>query len=211
MKWLGDRKDVDPKRIAVLGHGEGAWVALLAAARDKGIAGVVSIDAPSTTGAQLALEQQEHVLDRLKASPSERAQKIDLQKKIQAAVLTGKGWEGVPPDLRKQADTPWALSVLSFDPAKVIEDVRQPMLFVHADLDRQVPVSHVERLVDLARKESKSKSVDVVTVRGVNHLLVAAVTGETDEYASLSDLEVSKDVSNAVTAWLTKMLAPARR
>jgi pimeloyl-ACP methyl ester carboxylesterase len=211
VKWLGDRKDVDPKRIAVLGHGEGAWVALLAAARDKQIASVVSIDAPSTTGAQLALEQQEHVLDRLKASPSERAQKIDLQKKIQAAVLTGKGWEGVPPDLRKQADTPWALSVLSFDPAKVIEDVRQPMLFVHADLDRQVPVSHVERLVDLARKESKSKSVDVVTVRGVNHLLVAAVTGETDEYASLSDLEVSKDVSNAVTAWLTKTLAPARR
>ena len=33
VKWLTDRKDIDPKRIAVLGHGEGAWVALLAAAR----------------------------------------------------------------------------------------------------------------------------------------------------------------------------------
>ena len=211
VKWLGDRKDIDPKRIAVLGHGEGAWVALLAAARDKRISGVVSIDAPSTTGAELALEQQRHALDRMKASPAERAQRIDLQKKIQTAVLTGKGWEGVPPGLRKQADTPWAQSVLSFDPAKVVEDVRQPMLFVHAELDRQVPVSHVERLVDLARKESKSKSVDVVTVRGVNHLLVPAVTGETDEYASLSDLNVSKDVTNAVAAWLAKTLAPARR
>ena len=101
--------------------------------------------------------------------------------------------------------------MLSFDPAKVVEDVRQPMLFVHAELDRQVPVAHVERLVDLARKESKSKSVDVVTVRGVNHLLVPAVTGETDEYASLGDLNVSKDVTNAVAAWLTKTLAPARK
>jgi fermentation-respiration switch protein FrsA (DUF1100 family) len=211
VKWLGNRKDVDPKRIAVLGDGDGAWVALLAAARDKKIAGVVSIDAPSTTGAEIALEQQQHALDRLKASPAERAQKIDLQKKLQAAVLTGKGWENVPPGLRKQADTPWAQSVLSFDPAKVVEDVRQPMLFVHAELDRQVPVSHVERLVDLARKESKSKSVDVVTVRGVNHLLVPAITGETDEYASLSDLNVSKDLTNAVAAWLTKTLAPARR
>src|SRR6185295_19342261 len=54
VKWLSDRKDIDAKRIAVVGHGEGAWVALLAAARDKRIAGVVSIDAPSTTGAQLA-------------------------------------------------------------------------------------------------------------------------------------------------------------
>jgi fermentation-respiration switch protein FrsA (DUF1100 family) len=211
VKWLNDRKDIDPKRIAVLGHGEGAWVALLAAARDKGIAGIVSIDAPSTSGAELALEQQQHALDRLKASPADRAQKIELQKKIQAAVLSGKGWEGVPPELRKQVDTPWTQSVLSFEPARVIDDVRQPMLFVHAELDRQIPVSHVERLVDLARKESKSKSVEVVTIRGVNHLLVPAVTGEPDEYASLSDLNVSKDVTGAIDAWLTRTLTPARR
>src|SRR6266550_2232362 len=44
VRWLSKRKDVDNKRVAVLGHGEGAWVALLAAARDKGIAGVISID-----------------------------------------------------------------------------------------------------------------------------------------------------------------------
>ena len=211
LKWLNDRKDIDPKRIAVLGHGEGAWVALLAAARDKRIAGIVSIDAPSTSGAELALEQQQHALDRLKASPADRAQKIELQKKIQAAVLSGKGWEGVPPELRKQVDTPWTQSVLSFEPARVIDDVRQPMLFVHAELDRQIPVSHVERLVDLARKESKSKSVEVVTIRGVNHLLVPAVTGESDEYASLSDLNVSKDVTAAIDAWLTRTLTPARR
>ncbi len=207
VRWLAGRKDIDSKRIAVLGHAEGAWVALLAAARDKRIAAVVSIDAPATTGADLALEQQQHVLDRMKASPAERAQKVEMQKKIQAAVLTGRGWEGIPPDLRRQADTPWTQSVLAFDPLKVVDNMRQPMLFVHAELDRQVPVSHVERIVGVARKESKSKSVEVVTVRGVNHLLVPAITGETDEYASLSDLNVSKDVTTAVDAWLTKALA----
>ena len=211
IKWLSDRKDVDSRRIVALGHGEGAWLALLTAARDKRVGGVISIDAPSTTGAELALEQQQHALDRLKATPAERQQKIDLQKKIQAAVLSGKGWEGVPPDLRKQADTPWTQSVLSFDPARVVEDVRQPMLFLHAELDRQIPVSHVERLVDLARKESKSKSVEVVTIRGVNHLLVPAVTGEQDEYASLDELNVSKDVTGAIQTWLTKMFPAPRR
>ena len=30
-----------------------------------------------------------------------------------------------------EADTPWFQSLLTFDPAKVVEDVRQPMLFVH--------------------------------------------------------------------------------
>ena len=211
VRWVSKRKDVDDKRVVVLGHGEGAWVALLAASRDKAIAGVVSIDAPSTTGAQLALEQQQHVLDRLKATPAERAEKVELQKKVQDAVLTGKGWEGVPPDLRKQADTPWTQSILAFDPARVIEDVRQPMLFVHADLDRQIPVAHVDRLVEVARTESKSKSVEAVTVRGVNHLLVPAITGEPDEYASLTDLTVSKDVTTVVQMWLTKAFPAGKR
>jgi pimeloyl-ACP methyl ester carboxylesterase len=211
VKWLSKRKDVDNKRILVLGHAEGAWVALLSASRDKGIAGIISIDAPSTTGAQLALEQQQRALDRLKASPAERAEKVELQKKVQDAVLTGKGWEGVPPELRKQVDTPWTQSVLAFDPARVIDDVRQPMLFIHAALDRQIPVSHVDRLVELARSESKSKSVEAVTVRGVNHLLVPAVTGESDEYASLTDLTVSKDVTAAVQMWLTKTFPAAKR
>ena len=38
-----------------------------------------------------------------------------------------------------------------------------------------------------------------------------AVTGEPDEYASLSDLNVSKDVTGAIDAWLTRTLTPARR
>ena len=41
-------------------------------------------------------------------------------------------------------------------------------------------------------------------MRGVNHLLVPATTGEVSEYASLPDRNVSKDVTTAVTAWLTK-------
>jgi fermentation-respiration switch protein FrsA (DUF1100 family) len=184
---------------------------MLAASKDRNIAGVVTIDAPSTTGAQLALEQQQHVLERLKVSPAERDERVALQKKIQDAVLSGKGWEGVPEPMRKQADTPWTQSMLAFDPAKVIDDVRQPMLLIHAELDRQIPASHVERLADLARKESKSKTVEVLSVRGVNHLLVPAVTGEADEYATLPDLNISKDVTGAVESWLTKTLPPTRK
>ena len=35
VKWMAKRDDVDPRRIAVAGHGEGGAVALLAAGRDK--------------------------------------------------------------------------------------------------------------------------------------------------------------------------------
>lgn len=210
VKWLADRKDVDPKRIAVVGHSEGAWVGMLAASRDRKIAALVSLAGASVPGAELMLEQQQAALDRLTLTAEDRAARVALQKQIQTAALTGKGWEGVPPAVRRDADTPWFQSVLAFDPAQTIKKVRQPLLFVHGALDRQVPVSHVDRLADLARRTSDSKSVEVVTVRGVNHLLVPAVTGEVSEYASLTDQVVSTDLAAAVAAWLIKTLPAGR-
>lgn len=210
VRWLEKRPDVDPKRIAVAGHGEGAWIGLLAASREKRIAAVVSIAGPASTGAETVLEQQRLELEGLKLPAEEREKRIALQQQVHSAVLTGKGWDNVPPQVRKEADTPWFQSLLTFDPAKALDDVRQPMLFVHGALDRQVPVEHVERLSGIAQKESKSKSVEVVVVRGVNHLLVPAITGEATEYGTLQDRTVSKDVTKAVTDWLTKTFATIR-
>lgn len=206
VRWLRTRKDVDPDRIAVVGHSEGAWVGLQAAARENRLAAVVSLAGPGTTGAALVLAQQQAALDQLKLPPDEREKRVALQTEIQSAVMTGKGWASIAPELRKQADTPWFQSLLAFDPAKVVDDVRQPILFVHGELDRQVPVAHMTQLSDIARK-GRSKSVEVVTVRGVNHLLVPAVTGEVNEYGSLADRNVSADVRSAVTGWLTRTFA----
>ena len=188
VKWLADRRDIDRRRIAVLGHGEGAWVALLAASRERRIAAVVAIGTPSTTGTDFVLEQQRHNLEQMNASPKDREARIDLQKRINAAVITGK-WDGIPDDIRSRADMPWFQSLLVFDPAKVLDDVRQPLLFVHGELDREVRVDHADRIAELARTRSDSKSVSVVNVEGVNHLLVPTVTGELGEYPLLPGQE----------------------
>jgi pimeloyl-ACP methyl ester carboxylesterase len=210
VRWLNDRKDVDQKKIAVVGHSEGAWVAMLAAARERKLAAVVSLAGAGITGSELILDQQQKALERSSLSPQDRASRVAMQKQIHSAVISGKGWEGVPPTLRKEADTPWMQSVLLFDPAKTLEDVRQPLLFVHGALDHEVEPANAERLAEMARKDSKSKSVELVVVRGVNHLLTPAVTGEVREYASLDDRTVSKDVTEAVNGWLTRTFAAVR-
>jgi pimeloyl-ACP methyl ester carboxylesterase len=210
VKFLADRKDVDPKRIAVIGHSEGGDVVLLAAAKDKKIAAVGLIATPGASGADLVLEQQAHALERTKISNADKQAKIALQKKIQQAVITGTGWEDLPPTLRKQADNPEFQSLLMFDPAKVMPDVRQPILIVQGELDTQVSPSNADRLEALARKRKNNPPVDVVKVPGVNHLLVPATTGEVDEYASLTGEHVSPAVTTAVVSWLQKTLGTAR-
>jgi pimeloyl-ACP methyl ester carboxylesterase len=209
--WLDKRKDVDKRRIAVVGHSEGAWVTLGAAARDKRIAAVVLIAGPATTGADVVLEQQAHLFNRMKTPDAERQEKVALQKQINAAVL-GKGtWEGVPDQVRRTADIPWFVSYLSFDPARLMKDVRQPVLIVQGELDTQVPPHHADKLADLARARKRKVATDVVKVPGVNHLLVPAKTGEVDEYATLNEAKVSSAVTSAISLWLAKTLGAARK
>jgi uncharacterized protein len=207
VKWLAKRPDVDPRRIVIAGHSEGAAVALLAAAREKQIDGVVSIAGPGVKGKDLILQQQEHLLDQSGISEAEKQPKIELQKKIESAVLSGTGWEGIPPELRKQAEVPWFRSLLAYDPARVLPNVKQPILIIQGDLDTQVSKDQADKLADLARARKKVKPPDVVHIPGINHLLVPATTGEVSEYGSLKDKTVSPKVASAIADWI-KMALP---
>ena len=184
VKWLAKRDDVDPRRIAVAGHGEGGMIAMLAAEREKKIGSLVLMATRGTTGADLILEQQRRELDRMKLPDAEKAQKVALQKQIQAAVVSGTGWESLPEDVRKQADTPWFRSLLLSNPAAVMPKLKQPILIIQGDLDTQVAPHHADKLGELARARKKDAGpVEVVHLPGVNHLLVPATTGEVKEYA----------------------------
>ena len=203
------RQDVDRRRISVLGHSEGAWVALQLAAADDDIAALVMVAGASGTGGALVLEQQQHLLGIMQVSDEEKKTKADLQARINAAA-TGKGpWEGISDDLRAQADTPWFASYLAFEPAKVMDDVRQPVLIVQGDRDTQVPPHHADALAGLARERKRTVAVEVARVPGVNHLLVPATTGEVTEYASLSAQQVSPEATGAIAKWLTATLPRA--
>jgi fermentation-respiration switch protein FrsA (DUF1100 family) len=153
-----------------------------------------------------------HGLERSKRPDAEKLATIELQKTIQDAVLTGKGWDkiNIPEPVRRQADTPWFQSLLAFDPARVMRDINQPMLIVHGELDTQVPPANADRLETLAKARKRSTPVEVVKVPGVNHLLVPATTGEFDEYAQLADRRVSPAVLNAIIGWLQRTTATAK-
>ncbi len=203
------RQDVDRRRISVVGHSEGAWVALQLAAADKDIAALVMVAGASGTGGALVLEQQQHLLGIMQVSDDEKKAKADLQARINAAA-TGKGpWEGIPDELRTQADTPWFASYLAFEPARLMKDVRQPLLIVQGERDTQVAPHHADALAVLARERKRAAAVEVVRVPGVNHLLVPATTGEVTEYASLSAQQVSPEATGAIAKWLTATLPRA--
>jgi uncharacterized protein len=206
VRWLEKRRDVDRRRIAVVGHSEGAWVALAAAAREKRIAAIAMLSGPGTTGADVVLEQQAHLFERMKTPEAERREKTELQQRINAAVLRKGTWDGIPDELRYAAESAWFESYLSFDPARYMKDTRQPVLIVQGELDRQVLPHHADKLADLGRARKRNVATEVVKVPGVNHLLLPATTGAVDEYAALTNETLSSAVASAVSLWLAKTL-----
>ena len=206
IKYLGKRKDVDSKRIAVAGYGEGGSVALIAASREKSIAAAAFSSLRSGRRAPSSFSSSKrHVLERSNAPEAEKQQKIELQKKIQQAVMTGTGWDEVAPELRRQADTTLFRSLLQFNPASIVPKVRQPILVVQGSLDTHVPPHHATRLGELANARKKAPKTEVVVVDGVNHLLIPAKTGEADEYDHLTDRKVSPKVVDPIVEWLKGM------
>jgi len=205
VRFMSNRKDVDRRRLAVVGHSEGGAVGLLAADRENRIAALVLIAAPGMTGADLNLAQVTRSLAQSNRPEAEKQATIELQKKIQTAVLTGNGWDEIAPSFRQQADIPWFRSFLAFDPVRIMRDVEQPILVVQPLLDAQVPPINADRLEAAARARKKPAPIEVVRLPGLNHLLVPATTGEPAEYSALTDRNVSPAVAGSIAGWLQKI------
>jgi pimeloyl-ACP methyl ester carboxylesterase len=208
MRFLERRRDVDSKRIALVGYGEGGAVAAVASSRTGKVAAIVLVAAPGVGGAELVLDQQRQLLTQMKVSDAERQAKLQMQQAIQQAVISGTWPDSIPTEMRRQADTSWYRSYLLFDPEKTLKKTKMPILVVHGELDRQILPSNADRLAEIgaARKGKAGQAVKVVKVPGVNHLLVAAKTGEADEYERLPDRTINADVVSAITTWLASTL-----
>src|SRR5262249_12761610 len=77
VEWLKRRRDVDQKRIVLVGHSEGGAVALLALKNASDVAAVALVAAPGMTGRDVTLEQQRHALDRANEPEASRKAKTD--------------------------------------------------------------------------------------------------------------------------------------
>ena len=201
-RWLKKRKDVDKRRITLVGHSQGSVVAMIAAAREEDVAGLVLIAAPSVKGSDLILEQQRSLLGAMNVTDAERKSKIDLQQRIHAAVLTGKGWESLPEDVRRQADTPFFKSLLEFDPAVWMRRVRQHVLIVQGASDDVIPPQHAETLAQLARQRNRNRRVETALLPGVNHLLVRAGPADSRGTGEVKQTTIVPDAAARIVQFL---------
>lgn len=195
--WLRTRAEIDGGRVIVLGHSEGASIAVMVAATDPKVAAVVMMAGMGKPGAEVSVEQQEEML-RSDTTMTE-ATKASLRAQQREAVKTILAGGEVP----GQPMNAWTREYFAYDPLAAIRKVKQPILILQGERDRQVAQSHAALLAAAARDAGNTR-VTVKVFPTLNHLFLPSKTGSFSEYSHLETTEVPDAVLAAIAEWVGK-------
>ena len=200
LSWLRARTDVDGAHPALLGHSEGALVALLAASRDSSVSALVLLGGPSRTGRELARWQRAALVasDGAVFDPTQRK---DLLSRAENDAE------------RAAADNPWLRVWFSLDPRTIARTTRAPALVLHGHNDGQVPVEQSAELADVlsarrvkasAEQEGAAPPVELRRFPSTDHLFLEDYDGDPRSYVRLRSRTLRADVRDAITSWLRR-------
>ena len=203
--YLRGRVEIDPSRIALVGHSEGGVIAPMVAASDPRIAAIVLMAGTAKPGQEVLEYQLNEAVERETTLSGEektkkRAENHDMLRKI----VADGDLAGVDESLRSA----WIKYFLTYDPLPTIRQVRQPILILQGEIDRQVTADQAITL-EQAALAAGNHSVTRSTYPGLNHLFLPAKTGAPTEYSSLGTNVIGDNVINLLGNWLQQTLKAA--
>lgn len=191
--YLRTRKDIDPARIALLGHSEGAIIAPMVAADDKRLKAIALLAGPADNGREIIRYQQRYAIDRLTTVPVAKRDSAYRAAQIRLDSMAAK--------------IPWMRFFLSYAPDTTARKVRTPVLILQGETDRQVPVQQADKLA-AAFRAGGNRDVTVHVFPGRNHLFIVDPVGNPQEYGQLPTNKMDAEVLGLVANWLATKLGP---
>lgn len=226
--YLKSRKEINAKKIALIGHSEGGLIAPMIASRSSDVAWIVLLAAPGLKGEQIMLLQSEMILKAAGFDDERiaRARDFSLQSYVLARkerdpeVLeakltdlvdsTGMSTTLPPTALKPQAKmmtSPWFRFFLDYDPIPALKKTQCPVLAVNGDKDLQIASKENLAQIQKALQEGGNKDFQTHEFADLNHLFQHAPTGSPTEYGGIQETFAPEALS-LVSDWILKHAAP---
>lgn len=205
-------------RKGLIGHSSGGTVAIRLGATDPRADFIITLAAPAWKGDSLLMAQsralamamngkweQEALQRELVSIAASKAPTAMARPMLTAIMNRELGAVAMMPQVKVQIEaqidgilSPWMRSMLQYDPAEDIKNIKLPFLAINGNRDLQVPVANLRTIKEL------NPSAETIEMEGHNHLFQKSQSGLPQEYATL-DGDLSNETLSAIISWLVKI------
>lgn len=234
VQYLKTRKEVNKKKIGLIGHSEGGIVAPMAAVNCKDVSYIVLMAGPGIPGSEILLRQQKligrangmkeedlKITEELNSHTFKMIDEISdtdtLRVKItnyfinkskdlpDLKIPEGKTINDMIDLQLKQLFTPWMLNFIRYNPAPMLEKVKCPVLAINGSKDLQVPSDVNLKAIENALNKGGNKNFTIKEMPNLNHLFQECKTGSPNEYAGIEQT-ISPSALDAILTWIKSLL-----
>lgn len=232
VRFLKSRKEINPKRIGLIGHSEGGMVAPMVATRSNDVAFIVLLAGLGQRGEDVIYTQTELMQKAQGIDPKVIALSVNLQKRIHSIVKHANDQTRLEQLIKENLSQfaasmdeterrafapmesnikalmpmyrlPWFRYFISFDPAPVLRKVKVPVLALNGELDLQVGWKENLDLIAAALKEGGNKDYTIKSFPTLNHLFQTSKTGSISEYGQIEET-ISPEVLKTIADWIIR-------
>lgn len=225
--YLKTRKDIDKKKIGLIGHSEGGIIAPIVAVNSKDVDFMVLLAGTGVSGYETSRIQartlrgfevpdedvfDEFIIGALDIASADkdvalvREELTDFYNKsafFNSIAGEGAQREQVLKGLVEARTTKWMRYFYNYNPADLLEKVKCPVLSISGTKDQQVVQNINQAGIKAALEKSKNKDYQVIALEGLNHFFQEAETGAMNEYDDIEET-FSPKALKIISDWILK-------
>lgn len=218
IQYLKTRKEINKKKIGLIGHSEGGLIAPMVASSSIDVAFIILLAGTGISGDRILLAQQKLIGNASGMDQSVLAKNEALNKEAFEIVKKSKNSEQLKTDLTEylknndipdngitstinQLTNPWMKYFIQYDPSVALEKVKCPVLALNGGNDLQVPPKENLKAIKNSLTKGGNKKVTVKELPGLNHLFQESETGLPAEYATIEQT-FSPTALSEISKWI---------
>ena len=216
IEYLKARKEINPKKIGLIGHSEGGIIAPMVAAKSSDVAFIVLMAGTGLTGEEILYLQGVLISRAMGVSEEDIIKNRQFNEKIFSLIKEGndektieeklrqmfmEDWEKMSDEKKEQIGdpgvflkvqlqsllSPWFKFFLTYDPKPTLSKVKCPVLAINGEKDLQVPSKENLSAIEEALVAGGNKNFTIKELSGLNHLFQTAQIGVPAEYAKIEE------------------------
>lgn len=231
IEYLKTRKEINKKKIGLIGHSEGAMIAPMVASKSKDVNFIVLLAGLGMTGEEILVLQNE-LIGKAYNLPSERLETSNEVNKVAYQIIKQSNNpdslyahlsiyfnqalsehpelkpSGMPQEVflnsqLSKLTRPWMKYFLSYDPKSDLTTTNCPILALYGNRDLQVPPNENLKGIKKSIEKGGNNKFTSEIFPDLNHMFQTCKTGLPIEYGQIEET-FSPIVLERISTWIIK-------